>query len=66
MYEWIKTDNDFANAMYRNRLVDDPVLASVVAILGEKGVVSQAEIIAHINERCQAVVSARENVQRED
>lgn len=66
MYEWIKTDNEFANAEYRNRLVGDPVLSALIDLLVQKGVISQSELGTVVNERCQALVSAREKIERED
>lgn len=66
MYEWIKTDNVFANGEFRNRLANDPVLAAVIDLLVEKGVVTQAELGRAINDHCQAFVTARENVECED
>lgn len=65
MYEWIRTDNEFANAEFRNRLVEDPVLAALIDLLVARGVVNQVELGAAINERCQALVTAREKVRRE-
>lgn len=65
MYEWIRTDNEFANAEFRNRLVEDPVLSALIDLLVQKGVVSQAELGVAVNERCQALVTAREKVERE-
>lgn len=65
MYEWIRTDNEFANAEFRNRLVEDPVLAALIDLLVARGVVNQVELGAAINERCQALVTAREKVERE-
>lgn len=65
MYEWIRTDNKFANAEFRNRLVEDPVLAALINLLVARGVVNQVELGAAINERCQALVTAREKVGRE-
>lgn len=65
MYEWIRTDNEFANAEFRSRLVEDPVLAALIDLLVARGVVNQVELGAAINERCQALVTAREKVERE-
>lgn len=65
MYEWIRTDNEFANAEFRNRLVEDPVLAALIDLLVARGIVNQVELGAAINERCQALVTAREKVERE-
>lgn len=65
MYEWIKTDNEFANAEFRNQLVGDPVLAALIDLLVQKGVINSTELGAAVNERCQALVSAREKVERE-
>ena len=65
MYEWIRTDNEFANAEFRNRLVEDPVLAALIDLLVVRGIVNQVELGAAINERCQALVTAREKVERE-
>lgn len=66
MYEWIRTDNVFANGEFRNRLANDPVLAALIDLLVEKGVVNQVELGKAINDHCQAFVTARENVERED
>lgn len=65
MYEWIRTDNEFANAEFRSRLVEDPVLAALIDLLVAQGIVNQVELGAAINERCQALVTAREKVERE-
>jgi hypothetical protein len=65
MYEWIKTDNEFANAEFRNRLVGDPVLAALIDLLVQKGVINLTELGTVVNERCQALVSAREKIERE-
>lgn len=65
MYEWIKTDNEFANAEFRSRLVADPVFAALIDLLVAQGVVNQVELEAAINERCQALVTAREKVEHE-
>lgn len=65
MYEWIKTDNVFANAIFQNRLVNDPILAALIDLLVQKGIVNPVELGAAINERCQALVNAREIVQRD-
>lgn len=66
MYKWIKTDNEFANAEFRHRLAEDPVLAALIDLLVRKGIVNQVELAAAVNEHCQALVSAREKVERED
>lgn len=65
MYEWIRTNNEFANGEFRNRLVADPVLASLIDLLVQKGVINQVEFGAFVNERCQALVDAREKIERE-
>lgn len=65
MYEWIRTDNDFANAQIRNKLVDDPVLAALIDYLAHKGVINTTEFAAEVNKRCQALVSSQESVFRE-
>lgn len=65
MYEWIKTDNDFANSEFRNRLVNDPVLAALIDLLVAKGVISSVELGDAINQRCQALVSARTSMEEE-
>lgn len=56
MYEWIKTDNEFANAEFRNRLVGDPVLAALIDLLVQKGVINLTELGTVVNERCQALL----------
>jgi len=66
MYEWIRTDNEFANAEFRDHLVADPVLAALIDLLVARGVVNQVELASAINERCQIYVNAREKVNRED
>lgn len=65
MYEWIKTDNDFANSEFRNRLVNDPVLAALIDLLVAKGVISSVELGDAINQRCQALVSAKTSLEEE-
>ena len=65
MYEWIKTDNEFANEEFRSRLVNDPVLAAVIDLLVEKGVVSQVELGKAVNDRCQALVAAKRSLAEE-
>lgn len=66
MYEWIKTDNDFANSEFRSQLANDPVVAALIDYLIANGVVNSVELSKMINERCQALVSASETVIRED
>lgn len=66
MYEWIKTDNDFANGQIRSKLVEDPVLAALVDYLAKKGVIDTTEFAAEVNKRCQALVSSQESVYREE
>ena len=48
MYEWIKTDNDFANEEFRARLVNDPVLAALIDLLVAKGIVNLEKHIENI------------------
>lgn len=62
MYEWIKTDNDFANEEFRARLVNDPVLAALIDLLVAKGIVNQVELAKAVNDRCQSLVSARKSL----
>jgi hypothetical protein len=66
MYEWLRTDNDFANSEFRSKLANDPALAALIDYLVAKGVVNEVEFGAAVNERYQALVSATENVIRED
>lgn len=65
MYEWIKTDNSFANEEFRARLVNDPVLAALIDLLVKNGAVNEVELGAAINDRCQALVSARTSLAEE-
>ena len=65
MYEWIKTDNNFANEEFRSRLVNDPVLAALIDLLVEKEVVGSVDLGEVINQRCQALVSARKSLEEE-
>ena len=65
MYEWIKTDNSFANEEFRNRLVNDPVLAGLIDLLVAKGIVNQVELGTAINHRCQALVSSKTSLPEE-
>ena len=62
MYYFIKTDNDFANEEFRARLVNDPVLAALIDLLVAKGIVNQVELGKAINDRCQALVSAKKSL----
>ena len=62
MYEWIKTDNDFANEEFRARLVNDSVLAALIDLLVAKGIVNQVELGKAVNDRCQALVCAKRSL----
>ena len=66
MYEWIKTDNEFANAEFRDRLVHDPVLAALIDLLVTSGTVDPSKLTEFVNAHCQAWVTVRDQARREN
>lgn len=64
MYEWIRTGNDYADAQFQRRLVDDPILAALIDYLVQKGVINTTEFGGEVVKRCRALVAAEESVMR--
>ena len=62
MYEWIRSGRASANEEKRARLVNDPVLAALIDLLVAKGIVNQVELGKAVNDRCQALVSAKKSL----
>ncbi len=65
MPNWIETGNDYADAILRGRLLDDPVLLALINYLNQKGVLNTVEFTQFVNSYLKADIAIREKTIRE-
>ena len=59
MADFINTGNQFADYIFKMRLVNDPFLWALTDYLEYRGMLNREEFLSFLNERCKADVKAK-------